>query len=98
MRNPECRYYPKCHDTAARLDQALDCSECRDHDDHTGRDEPQELFGHVLLLVAIFFPEAYSVYRSITDPVIRQRVQEYLMELFEAWNADDQHRVVKRWR
>ena len=85
MRNSDCRYYSDCLTRAARQGQALDCSGCQYQYDQDGRETAQELFSYVLLIMAVFYPEAYAVYRSITDPEVRHRVQDYLMEVFEAW-------------
>jgi hypothetical protein len=86
VRNPECSYYSDCLTTAARQGHGLDCRGCEDQNDQNGRETAQELFSYVLLIMAVFYPEAYAIYRSITDPVIRQRVRDYLLQIYDDWN------------
>jgi len=65
MRISDCRQHSDCLTSAARLDQALDCSNCEYHEPSDGEKTPQDGFSYALLLFAIFYPKVYAVYRRI---------------------------------
>lgn len=63
-RNIWCGQYSFCLDAAMRSNVPFECTGCKYEEDASGDDEEADLFGSLLLVVAILRPELYHAYRE----------------------------------